>query len=190
MGLGNPGPRYAATRHNVGFMVLERLVKGWGLSLRGETCSSRVAEGSFQNQPVRLALPQTFMNSAGEAVGCFIRRWRLKRADLLVILDDVALPLGRIRLRASGSGGGHLGLSSILAAAGTDEIPRLRVGIGPAARGPDGKELTGFVLGRFASGERTRLEEGLTAAVEACEIWVTSGLAKAMNRFNQKAKGA
>lgn len=187
VGLGNPGARYAGTRHNIGFMVLDRLAKGWGIAPDREVCQSKVGEGEFGGGPVRLVYPQTFMNSAGGAVACLIRRWRLAPPALLIILDDVALPLGLIRVRGGGSAGGHLGLTSVAQEAATEEIPRLRVGIAPPEKPPAG-ELTDFVLGRFTAGEKERLEEGLASAERACEMWVTRGLTAAMNRFNRKAK--
>lgn len=187
VGLGNPGAKYAGTRHNVGFMVVERLAEAWGIAADRELCRSRVGEGAVQETPVRLVYPQTFMNSAGEAVACLLRRWRLEPSRLLIVLDDVALPLGMIRVRGGGSAGGHLGLTSVAQGAATEEIPRLRVGIAPPGK-PSAAELTHFVLGRFTGAEKGRLEEGLASAERACEMWVTRGLTAAMNRFNRKAR--
>lgn len=187
VGLGNPGARYAGTRHNVGFMVLDRLARGWGIALSRELCRSKVGEGAVDGTPVRLVCPQTFMNSAGGAVACLMRRWRLEPSLLLIVLDDVALPLGMIRVRGGGSAGGHLGLTSVAQEAATEEIPRLRVGIAPAGK-PPAAVLTDFVLGRFAGDEKGRLEEGLASAERACGMWVTHGLTAAMNRFNRRAK--
>ena len=183
VGLGNPGPAYSRTRHNVGRMVAERLAKQWSVALRSEGCSSKFGAGSYSSCPVRVALPQTFMNASGKAVKCLLDRWKLGPSSMLVVCDDVSLPLGMVRLRPHGSDGGHLGLASILQELGTEKIPRLRVGV---RVGPVEKDLTPFVLGRFEASERKILEEGLASAVAACEVWVKSGLTVAMNRFNRK----
>ena len=183
VGLGNPGPRYAGTRHNVGFMVATRFAERWSLPLKERLCDSKVAEGVVLGQPVRLALPQTLMNASGEAVRCLLRRWRLEPSSLLVVCDDVSLPLGTIRLRGQGSDGGHRGLASIVEKTCTEKIPRLRVGIRSERVGED---LTDFVLGRFNLAERKLLEKGLASAVEACDAWVARGISTAMNLFNKR----
>ena len=183
VGLGNPGPAYSRTRHNVGMRVAEKISKQWAIPLRAQGCSSKFGEGSIAGHPVRLALPQTFMNASGKAVECLLHRWRLQPSSLLIVCDDVSLPLGMIRLRSSGSAGGHLGLASILQGLGTEEIPRLRVGI---QSGRVDEDLASFVLSRFVGSERKSLEHGLASAVEACGVWVTSGLSAAMNRFNRR----
>ena len=183
VGLGNPGPAYSRTRHNVGMMAAEKIAKQWSIAIRAQGCSSKFGEGSISGQPVRLALPQTFMNASGKAVRCLMHRWRLQPSSILVVCDDVSLPIGMIRLRSRGSAGGHLGLVSILLELGLEEIPRLRVGI---QSGRVDEDLTPFVLGRFDSSERKSLEQGLSSAAEACEVWVTSGISAAMNRFNRR----
>ena len=183
VGLGNPGSTYSRTRHNVGMMVAEKISEAWSIAFRTRGCSSKFGEGSISGHTVRLALPQTFMNASGRAVKCLMHRWKLRPLSLLVICDDVSLPLGMIRLRPQGSDGGHLGLASIFQELGTKEIPRLRVGI---QSGRVDEDLTPFVLGQFSGSERKLLEEGIASAVEACEAWVTSGLSAAMNRFNRK----
>lgn len=182
VGLGNPGPDYAGTRHNVGRMVVELLSQRWKIPLRQRLCSAKVGQGRWEGHPLRLALPETMMNASGKAVGCLARRWQLDSSDLLVVLDDASLPLGGIRVRAQGSAGGHLGLTSVLEEVGTQGLPRLRVGIGPGPR----QELTEFVLGRFAPRERKNLQTGLEEAVGACQTWVAEGVPAAMNRFNRK----
>ena len=186
VGLGNPGPAYARTRHNVGFMAAERLAKRWKVPLRRKDCESVFGEGEFSGCPVAVAVPQTFMNASGKAVSCLLGRWSLKPAAVLVLCDDVALPLGMIRLRGKGSAGGHLGLASILEEMGTNEFARLRIGVRPA----DGveKNLTPFVLGKFAAPEGKLLEQVLASVSEAGELWLSRGLNAAMNRFNQKIK--
>ena len=187
IGLGNPGARYAGSRHNVGFMVLDRLAKAWGITPSRELCQSKVGEREAGGTPVRLVYPQTFMNSSGEAVACLMKRWRLEPESLLIVLDDVALPLGMVRVRAGGSAGGHQGLTSVALEAATEQIPRLRVGIAPEKK-PGGELLIGFVLGRFTAAEQEQLEAGLGLAAQACETWVTGGLPAAMNKFNRRAK--
>ena len=187
MGLGNPGAEYSGTRHNVGFMVVECLARRWGIPAGWKAvCSSRVGTGRFRGSPVRLAQPQRYMNLSGGAVGCLVRRFRQDPSALLVVLDDVSLPLGQLRLRGKGSAGGHLGLASVLEQLGTEAVPRLRVGIGSSA--PGEKNLSGFVLSRFGSAEKKDLEKVLSEAADACETWVAGGLEAAMNRFNRKGR--
>jgi len=186
VGLGNPGAKYAGTRHNVGFMAAERIVRRWKIPLRKKGCDAVFGEGEFSGAPVGVALPQTFMNASGRSVQCLLERWRLNPKAVLVLCDDVALPLGMIRLKGRGSAGGHLGLASILEELGTAEFARLRIGVRPA----DGleKDLTPFVLGKFEPPEGKLLEQALASVVEAGELWLSRGLNAAMNRFNQKIK--
>ncbi len=185
VGLGNPGSAYLKTRHNVGFLAAERLSQRWKIPLNRKGCSALFGEGKFGECPVRLALPQTFMNASGESVACLLSRWKIKPPSVLVVCDDLSLPLGMIRLRGKGSAGGHLGLGSILERLGTEEVARLRIGI--RSEQP-GKDLTPYVLGRFAPAEGKTLEQGLASAEEACELWMDRGINAAMNRFNQKVK--
>ena len=186
VGLGNPGPQYAQTRHNVGFLAAERLATRWKAPLKKKGCDAVFGEGEFSGEPVAVAMPQTFMNASGRSVRSLMERWKLKPAELLVLCDDVALPLGMIRMRGKGSAGGHLGLASILQELGTSEFARLRIGVRPA----DGveKNLTPFVLGKFKAPEGKFLEQALASTVEAGELWLSRGLNAAMNRFNQKIK--
>lgn len=184
VGLGNPGSEYEKTRHNVGFLVVRRLARRWKISWKENgSCRSQIGEGRFGGQAVRLVLPQTFMNSSGEAVACLARKWRLKPEAFLVVCDDFALPLGSMRLRGQGSDGGHQGLASILGTLNTPGIARLRVGIG------DGRlkgDWTPFVLGSFKESEQRLLEAVLERAIQACGIWVSGGLVPAMNQFNRR----
>jgi PTH1 family peptidyl-tRNA hydrolase len=183
VGLGNPGRDYSGTRHNVGFMVLDRLAAASGARLRADKkWRAEVAE----TDGVWLCKPQTFMNLSGESIGAFARFHRIGPKKVLVVLDDMALPLGRIRLREHGSAGGHNGLASILDHLGTREVPRLRVGIGPAEPGG----ATGHVLGRFALDERPLVEQSLDRAAEAVQFAQSHGLPAAMNHFNQITKSA
>lgn len=185
VGLGNVGEPYADTRHNAGFMVVEQLAhrQGIGLSQRlvfGRRLAARWGEWRAARGTVRLLLPQTMMNLSGEALRA-AGEWAVPPQQTLIVCDDVNLPLGRLRLRAQGSDGGQHGLASCLAALGTEEVPRLRVGVG-AERLP--KDLTAYVLSPFTAEERPAMRRAIEQAVEACEIWVNEGLATAMNRVN------
>jgi len=177
VGLGNPGREYSGTRHNAGFMVLDRLAALAGARFRADRkwqAEVAAADG------VWLCKPQTYMNLSGESVGAIARFHKIEPAGVLVVLDDMALPLGRLRFREGGSAGGHNGLQSILEHLGTREVPRLRVGIGAAAPGA----ATGHVLGRFAVDETPLVDQCLARAVEAVQLAQSHGLAAAMNKFN------
>jgi PTH1 family peptidyl-tRNA hydrolase len=187
VGLGNPGREYERTRHNVGFAALDRLAQKLKCSFRSKArFSAQVAEaGGGEAGKVTLAKPQTFMNRSGSAVQSLLFWLKITPAQLLVVVDDADLPLGQIRLRASGGSGGHNGLRSIIEAlAGNEEFARLRIGIGRTA--PAGTDITGHVLGRFAPAERQGAEEAVERAVEAIECCLRDGLVEAMNRFNRK----
>ena len=176
LGLGNPGRLYQKTRHNVGFMVVSRLARRMGLKFDKKFCSSRVAEG----EGVVLAKPYTYVNLSGKAAKALLQRFSLAPQDMLVICDDVALPLGRIRIRRKGSDGGHNGLRSIIKELGTEEFPRLRVGIGREGI----KDLVGYVLGEFEREEMEILEKVLEVAVDAVECILKEGIEEAMNKYN------
>ncbi|MBI3615014.1 MAG: aminoacyl-tRNA hydrolase [Candidatus Omnitrophica bacterium] len=186
VGLGNPGPRYSGTRHNVGFLVIKRLAERWGISVKSPLCHSKTGEGTVSGEPVRLALPETMMNQSGEAAAALLKRFRLDPSSLLVVCDDAALPLGMIRVRSKGSDGGHQGLASVLQETRTEAVARLRVGIRTKPVGPE--EMISFVLGRFFPSEKKRLEEGLELAEAACETWVRQGVSAAMNKFNRRVE--
>lgn len=184
MGLGNPGPEHGKTRHNVGRWVVEALSQRWSIGWRRHLGQARVAEGQVHHQPVTLATPETFMNASGEAVQGLLKETGVPLDSVLVVCDDVALPLGMIRLRAQGSEGGHLGLASVLERVGTGAVPRLRVGIRGETLGA--ADLADYVLDAFEPSELPQLQQGLDRALEACELWVKEGLTAAMNRFNQR----
>ncbi len=183
VGLGNPGLEYARTRHNAGFLVVEEVAmrggSGWGFDKK---FNARVAKVGGEGWKVMLAEPQTFMNASGESVGAVADFYRVPVTQLLVVVDDADLPLGEIRLRPKGSSGGHHGLESIERRLGTREYARLKVGIGRTADGR--REITNFVLGKFAPGETKLLEEVLQRAASQVECWAADGIEKAMNRFN------
>jgi len=177
VGLGNPGREYAATRHNVGFMIVDRLASEAGAEFRKEK-AWRAEVARLEN--LILCKPLTYMNLSGESVRPLSSFHRISPNEVLVILDDMALPLGKLRLRASGSAGGHNGLQSIIQHFGTPAIPRLRVGIGSAEPGA----AIGHVLGRFAPEEQEALNATLSRAVEAIHCAQEKGFPAAMNGFN------
>lgn len=184
VGLGNPGETYRDTRHNIGFMVIDELARRLGLSLSKEKrwdCMLARFSGGF------LMKPLTFMNASGDAVSAVGHFHKIAPAETLVIFDDVDLPLGRLRLRTSGSAAGHNGLKSLIARLGTDAFPRLKVGIGEAhgAR-PAGDRMVGHVLGKFRTEERPAVEASVQRAADAVLESLKSGVAAAMNLFNRK----
>jgi PTH1 family peptidyl-tRNA hydrolase len=180
-GLGNPGSEYEHTRHNAGFMIVDRLAARLGVTFSRE----RKFEGLFaKTGNLFLLKPQTYMNLSGRSVAAVCQFYRIEPAEVLVVYDDVALPEGRVRLRASGSAGGHNGMRSIIACLGTDEFPRLRFGVGAA----DGKSLVGHVLAPFDPATREALDKSLENAVEAASMAALRGMAAAMNHFNQTEK--
>ncbi len=182
-GLGNPGNEYAATRHNAGFLLAERLARHWQVVLRPEPWFSALL-GRFTagGRSGWLCQPQTYMNASGLAVAALARYYRLPPERVLVLVDDADLPLGTLRLRPEGSSGGHHGLESVERELGTRAYPRLRLGIG--RRTPVEREITGHVLGKFTREEWRVFEAVLDRGVRAVECWLTDGVRAAMNRFN------
>lgn len=192
VGLGNPGSEYENTRHNAGFMVLDELARrhAGGEVARGRFHAATL-ECMIGNEKVMLAKPTTFMNKSGLTVGEALRFYKLEPADdLLIVVDDVNLPLGGIRLRARGGDGGHNGLADVARAAGGDAYARLRVGVDSK---PQGASQVGYVLGRFTQEQGETLKPALASAADAAEFWAKDGIVEAMNRFNtpeeKKAKG-
>jgi PTH1 family peptidyl-tRNA hydrolase len=179
IGLGNPGRRYEGTRHNVGFAVLDELGARRGVAFDSSPADALVAKVRGDN-PVLLAKPTTFMNLSGEAVGALLRYYKIDVGDLLVIVDEAQLPLGRLRARARGSAGGHNGLKSVIAHLGED-FARLRIGVG---RGDPGRDLADHVLARFDADEAAEIERATTRSADAAEMFVTSGIAAVMNAYN------
>ena len=180
VGLGNPGSPYAGTRHNIGWLVLDRLAERAGWSGRGrQRDSANVVMGRYRGLDLTLAKPLTYMNDSGMAVRKVLARDRAPLADLLVVADDFALPFGKLRFREAGSHGGHNGLRSVVEELGTEKFSRLRIGIGDPMR-----NAIDHVLSRFEPDERQRLDELLDAAAEAVEAWAREGTNKAANRFN------
>lgn len=186
VGLGNPGSEYHRTRHNAGFMALDRLVGRNGLNPADARARfhGRLLEGTIASQRCLLLWPLTFMNRSGAAVAEARGFYKLEASDLMVLVDDLALPTGRIRLRGEGSAGGHNGLADIQRALGTHAYPRLRIGID--APFPPGIVQADYVLGRFTPDQLSRLEPALDDACAAVEHWIAHGLDKTMTRFNAR----
>lgn len=186
LGLGNPGAEYAHTRHNIGFDVVDILASRHRIRLNLHCDQAHYGLGAIAGIPVLLAKPMTYMNRSGEAVRALLQRYPLEPARLLVIVDDVALPTGRIRVRPSGSDGGHNGLASIIQCVGTQAFPRVRVGIGSPPPG----QMVEYVLSRFQPQEQPIIEEALQRAADAVETIIAEGVQAAMNRFNAQNPSA
>jgi PTH1 family peptidyl-tRNA hydrolase len=185
LGLGNPGPRYERTRHNRGREVVEELARRRGVALDRASCQTRLAVDG----DVVLATPETFMNRSGYAARCLVERYGLDPARMLMVFDDIALPLGTLRLRTRGGPGGQKGMASVLQSLRREEIARLRLGVAPLAGLAPDIDRAEFVLARFAADEEEAAREQIARAADACEIWIERGAAEAMNRFN-RADGA
>jgi PTH1 family peptidyl-tRNA hydrolase len=180
VGLGNPGQEYAETRHNVGFKVTGQLAARHSVKFRSSArWQARTARLTGGGHDVLLAEPTTFMNLSGWAVREIVAYYKIALADILVMVDDADLPLGKLRIRMSGSAGGHNGLKSIIQELGSQEFPRLRIGVGRQAG-----ELRHHVLGRFASEERALIETAVRKAADAAEMFVTEDIRTVMNKFN------
>lgn len=182
VGLGNPGADYAKTRHNAGFLLVEKLAERWKAGWNNERkFVARVAKASHGGKKILLCEPQTFMNLSGEAVAAVVKFYQFPLANVLVVVDDADLPLGEIRLRPGGGSGGHHGLESVAQHLGSKEYARLRIGIG---RQNEARQITGYVLGKFSAGESAVLEKVLERASGQLECWLGAGLQKAMSQFN------
>lgn len=180
VGLGNPGPEYAETRHNLGFKVIEALDEALGIAVAQQKFGARVGEGWYRERKVMLMKPWQFMNHSGQAVATAVGFYQLGLEDLMVITDDKALAPGRIRIRPRGSAGGHNGLADIIARLGSDAFARCRIGIGDCP----GAESVDYVLGRPKPEERPLLNEAIVRARDAVLCWLESGIDRAMNEFN------
>ena len=183
VGLGNPGKEYESTRHNLGFMLIDKLAHDEGISVNRRECSSLVGRGEIEGTRTKLVKPQTFMNLSGQAVSCLLAKIESESPikQLVVISDDLALPLGTIRIRERGSAGGHNGLKSIIASIGTNEFVRLRIGILPEHPISDSKR---FVLDTFARSDRPIVEETIEKSANAIRTIIRDGALKAMSEFN------
>jgi|LSQX01.1.fsa_nt_gb PTH1 family peptidyl-tRNA hydrolase len=180
-GLGNPGADYALTRHNVGFGVTGLLAERWKAAFRQESgFQARIAFVDYGESKVCLCQPLTWMNLSGKAVGALTRYYKIKAENILVVLDDADLPLGKVRMRPGGSSGGHRGMESVILHLGTEDIPRLKIGIGDAGQ----RRITRHVLGRFGEEELPVMEKVLSRAADQAQCWIAHGIQKAMNEFN------
>lgn len=183
VGLGNPGREYEGTRHNVGFALVERLARDWRADWElKKKFNARVAQVDRDGRRMVLCEPQTYMNLSGEAVAAVGDYYKLSPKQILILVDDADLPLGTIRLRPDGSSGGHHGLESIEQHLGTRSYARLKIGIG--RRAADGRQISGYVLGRFAGDEKKMVEQVLERASQQVECWLNAGVQEAMNKFN------
>ncbi len=182
VGLGNPGAKYEKTRHNIGFDCLTRLLAKMGSPSVQAKFEGQFAKGRFGQRDVCLVWPLTFMNCSGRCVSQFARFYKIETKNILVICDDLSLPLGKIRIRKSGSSGGQKGLNDIIQSLGTQEVPRLRIGIDPT---PEHWETSDYVLSKFSTNERNIVDDGISNAVDAVVTWLSRGIDAAMNGFNR-----
>lgn len=185
VGLGNPGPRYAGTRHNVGFDVVDELARRRALVFEASPADAVMARERGPDARLMLAKPLTFMNLSGRAVGALTKYYRVAPADVLIVADDVNLPLGRLRARRGGSDGGHNGLRSVIELLGT-AVARLRIGVD---RGDRRRDLAGHVLARFERSELDTIGPAIVQAGDAAEVFVSDGIEAVMNRFNGGREG-
>jgi peptidyl-tRNA hydrolase, PTH1 family len=184
VGLGNPGPEYEDTRHNAGFRLADHLAERWQMGQFRRGDRAREAQGTWQDLPVRVLKPQTYMNRSGAAIAPLRSLPEFDPSQhLLILVDDVALPVGRFRLRGAGSAGGHNGLKSIEGVLQRQDYARLRIGVGPPP--PDLDDLADFVLDEFTTEERESVIALLDPMAEAVEVWLQEGIEKAMNQFNR-----
>jgi PTH1 family peptidyl-tRNA hydrolase len=181
VGLGNPGPQYRYNRHNIGFMLADRLAERLGVKFSRLESKALVTKGAHQGRRIVLAKPQTFMNLSGQAVGALVRFYKVPLSHLLIAYDDVDLPLGTLRLRPGGGSAGQKGMASIIERLGTQDFPRLRLGIG---RPPGRMDAADYVLQDFSAAEKELLGPVLDRAAEAALVFVVEGLEAAMNRYN------
>lgn len=183
VGLGNPGAKYDGTRHNVGFATLDVLARRHGAAFDAAPRGIEAMAGKWRAADAVLGKPLTFMNLSGTAIVGLLRFYKIEIPDLLVIVDEVQLETGRIRIRPSGSAGGHNGLKSVIASLGTMEFSRLRIGVG---RGDERRDLADHVLARFDAEERPVIDEAVARAADTAELFVAEGVVAAMNRYNRK----
>lgn len=184
VGLGNPGGKYSGTRHNIGFEVIDYLAAGPGVGGFRKAFESLVAEGTEAGEKILLVKPETYMNLSGRAVRLIIDFYKLTPNDVMVVCDDFNLPLGKLRVRTSGSPGGQNGLKSIEQSLGTDAYLRLRIGVGQPGPG----EAVDFVLSRFKAGERATIDEAVAKAAQAALVWIRQGSTACMNAANGPAE--
>lgn len=185
-GLGNPGKQYAQTRHNVGFDTIDILADKYNISVDTKKHKALCGKGMIEGQKVVLAKPQTFMNLSGESVRELVDFYKIDpEEELIVIYDDISLDVGKLRIRAKGSAGGHNGIKNIIAHVGGPVFPRIKVGVGEK---PPKYDLADYVLGHFSKAEQELMEEGYEDAVKAVEMIVSGDISGAMNEYNRKKK--
>lgn len=182
-GLGNPGKEYDRTRHNVGFLAVDALAGRYGIDIREKKHRALCGKGMIEGEKVILVKPQTYMNLSGESIRTVRDFYRLEHDEIIVIFDDISLAPGQLRIRRGGSAGGHNGLKSIIAQLGTQEFPRVRVGIGEK---PAEMDLAAYVLSRFSQGEQKLMDDAFREAGAAAVTIMTEGVDRAMNIFNRK----
>jgi PTH1 family peptidyl-tRNA hydrolase len=190
VGLGNPGKAYAHNRHNIGFRCINHLARLHSISMKQHQCRCQVGTCEIAGVEVLLAKPKTFVNLSGEAVGRLMRKYKIQVNDLIVICDDLDLPLGKLRLRPDGSAGGHKGINSIISALGSDDFCRIKVGIGRPTKEygtaiTDEDVIVGYVLSDFTPQEEAIIKPAIAKAAEAIQCIITEGITSAMNKFNQ-----
>lgn len=184
VGLGNPTREYTATRHNIGFDAVTRIADDYNIALNIKKHRAICGKGYIEGQKVILAQPQTYMNLSGESVRELMDYYKITTEELIVIYDDISLDVGQLRIRAKGSAGGHNGMKNIIAHLGTQEFPRIKIGVGDK---PKGWDLADYVLGRFPNEEQEMVREVLKKASDATKIIVSDGIDAAMNQYNKKA---
>ncbi len=191
VGLGNPGAKYDHTRHNIGFDLVDRLAKRWHVSLTEQRrFQGELGEGTAAGQRIRLLKPNTFMNKSGQSVRAVLDWYKLMPQQVLVLYDDMDLPVGKLRIRLSGSAGGHNGMKSLIAHLGTQDFPRLRVGISKVSDVGVAKDTISHVLGKFAPDELRILPEVLDLSADAVEVALKQGTEKSMSLYNGRSAGA
>ncbi|MFW6151072.1 MAG: aminoacyl-tRNA hydrolase [Chloroflexota bacterium] len=189
VGLGNPGDRYEGSRHNVGFRCVDRLADRYGARLDGKECRARVGTCRRESRDLLLCKPQTYVNLSGEAVGCLVRRYRVSLDRVIVVCDDLDLPTGKVRVRASGGAAGHKGMKSIIQHLGSDKFPRVRVGIGRPSPGDwstdtERDSIVEYVLDTFSRAEEHVIAPAIEEVIDAIDCVVREGVQPAMSRFN------
>lgn len=190
-GLGNPDEKYENTRHNVGFMVADKLAEKIGAKFNQSMKRAKIASVFYKGEKIIIIKPQTYMNLSGESVAPIADYFRIPKEDILIVVDDVNLSLGKLRMRKSGSAGGHNGLKSVILNLATEEFPRLRIGVGAPAADINGeKDMINHVLGRFSRDEEKAVEEMTEKGAEAALAFCTEGIDAAMNSFNGEGKEA
>ncbi|MGE5702350.1 MAG: aminoacyl-tRNA hydrolase [Clostridia bacterium] len=181
IGLGNPGKKYEETRHNVGFMAIDKISESWGIPVQQEKFRALVGEGRVGMEKVLLVKPLTYMNLSGESAAEILKFYKLVPDDIFVIYDDLDLPVGQLRLRKQGSAGGHNGIKSLIAHLGTQEFKRAKIGI---SRPLPGRSVSDYVLSEFSKSERPLIDEAIETTVKASTMWISETFDKVMNHIN------